>query len=104
MNSIFYDHMYEFVVVYIDDLLVFSKSREDHLKHLEIVLSLLQENKHFVGRNKCHFMTEEIEILGLTVSERGINIDDSRIKAVQEWPQPKSISGLRFFVWLLQYF
>lgn len=104
MNSLFYDHLDEFVVVYIDDLLIFSTNRTDHLKHLEIVLSRLQENQLFVGRNKCHFMTDEIEFLGLKVSQNGIHIDPERKKAVEEWPRPRCIKELRSFIGLLQYF
>lgn len=104
MNSIFYDHLDDFVVVYIDDLLVFSKNREDHLRHLEIVLSRLKAHQLYIGRAKCHFMASEIDFLGLIVSQQGIHVDPERIRAVQEWPRPKTVSDLRSFVGLLQYF
>lgn len=83
MNSIFYDRLDEFVVLYIDDLLFFSKNRLDCLKHLDIVISLIQEHNLFVGRNKCHFMTDEIDFLCLKVMCNGIDIHPLRVQASQ---------------------
>lgn len=72
MNFMFYNHINDFVVVYIGYLLVYSKNKKDHFIHPENVLSRLQEQKLFVGKDKYHFMTDKIEFLGLQVSSEGI--------------------------------
>lgn len=72
MNSVFYDYLDDFVVVYIDDLLVFSNNERDHIKHIELVLSRLQQHQLYVGKNKCEFMKDSVEFLGLKVSKKGI--------------------------------
>lgn len=80
-----------------------EKNREQHIKHLELVLSGLKENKLYVGESKCHFMTGQIEFLGLNVSSKGVSIDNSRIDVVQYWPKHKNIGEIRSFIVLLQY-
>lgn len=104
MNSVFYDYLDEFVVVYIDDLLVFSKDEKEHIKHLELVLARLKEHQIYVGKSTCEFMKESVEVLGFNVSNKGISIDKKRISAVKEWPKPKSVSEIRSFIGLMQFF
>lgn len=104
MNSIFRDHIDEFLVVYIDDLLIFSKNAEEHYKHLDIVLSRLSEHELYVGSDKCQFLVPEVEFLGLTVSGEGIKVDDERTKMFRDWRKPQSLTELRSFIGLLQYF
>lgn len=72
MNEIFYDYMDDFIVVYIDDLLIFRKNEEEHILHLQLVLHRLEKHSLYVGEKKCEFMTKSIEFLGLQVSEKGI--------------------------------
>lgn len=104
MNSIFFDFMDLFVVVYIDDLLIFSKTKEEHLKHLELVLERLEEHELYIGKNKCAFMQESVEFLGLKISKNGISIEEDKKKAIKDWPKPSSISEIRSFIGLLQFF
>lgn len=104
MNDLFREHIDEFVVVYIDDLLVFSKSQEEHYKHLDIVLAKLSEHELYVGENKCQFCVPEIEFLGMFVNGKGIRIGDDRVEAVRQWPLPRSLTHLRSFIGLLQFF
>ena len=75
MNRIFYDCVDLFMVIYLDDLLIFSKDEESHLKHIEIVLSRLKENKLFVSPKKCEFMKTEIKFLGLIVGRDGLQVN-----------------------------
>lgn len=104
MNEIFYDHIGNFIVIYLDDILIYSDNREDHFKHLRIVLERLKENQLYVGKSKCEIMTEETEFLGLKVGKDGIKIGKERKKLVRDWPKPTNISELRGFIGLLQFF
>lgn len=99
MNSIlFRDCIDEFIVVYLDDILIFSESREDHIKHLRITLSRLKDHQLYVGRTKYELMTEETEFLGLIVGREGVRIGDDRKRLVKEWHIPKSATELRSFL------
>ena len=104
MNCIIYDCIDVFLVVYMDDLLIFSRNEEEHLKHLVIVLSRLQEETLFVSPKKCEFMTEETEFLGMLVSKDGISVNPEKVDVVKTWPRPSSLTELRSFVGLLQFF
>ena len=75
MNDIFRDYLDSFIIVYIDDILVYSKNEEEHEKHLEIVLQKLRENKLYAKLSKCEFAKKEVEFLGHVVSTKGIEVD-----------------------------
>lgn len=104
MNSIFFDCIDLFVVIYIDDLLVFSKSEDEHFKHLDTVLSRLLQQELYVGRSKCVFLTPEVEFLGLIVSKDGLNVGCDRTDIIRTWPRPNNLRDLRSFMGLLQFF
>lgn len=104
MNSIFYDTIDDFMVVYLDDILIYSNSREDHLKHLRIVLQRLKDNSLYVEKSKYESMTDKTEFLGLQVGKKGIRVSDERKRVVQDWPTPQTISELRSLIGLLQFF
>ena len=84
MNNIFYDCVDDFLVVYMDDLLIYSKSYEEHIRQIETVLRRLQENNLFVSLKKCEFAKKQREFLGLIIDESGIQVDHDKIKIVQE--------------------
>lgn len=90
MNSIFRDCIDDFVVIYLDDILVFSDTREDHLRHLRIVLTRLKDNELYVGKNKCELMRSETEFLGLIVRRNGVRVGDDRRKLIRDWPIPSN--------------
>ena len=104
MNRIYYDCIDEFLVVYMDDLLIYSKSLEEHLKHLETILQRLKEHKLYVSPKKCEFAKQELKFLGLIINNRGIQVDKSKVDVVETWPQPTNITELRSFLGLLQFF
>lgn len=104
MNSIFEDCIDDFMVVYIDDLLVFSRNKEDHYNHIEIVLKRLAKHELYLGRAKCSFFMAEVEFLGMVVNREGIRVGKDRVEIVKSWPKPKSLTELRSFVGLLQFF
>jgi len=104
MNQIFHDCIDDFLVVYIDDLLIFSKDRESHLTHLEIVLKRLKEHELYVSPKKCEFLNEETDFLGLVIGRNGIRVDERKVKILRTWPKPESLTDLRSFLGLLQFF
>ena len=92
------------VVVYFDDILVYSHSEEDHATHLCQVLSILSEKKLYGNLEKCHFFTSQVMFLGYVVLAQGIHVDESKIKAIQEWPVPTSIQQVRSFHGLASFY
>jgi hypothetical protein len=97
MNHVFKPFMGKFVVVYFDDILVYRKSEEEHLEHLQHVFQTLQEQKLYVNLKKCRFFTNSLIFLGYVVSKEGIMMDPSKVEAITSRPIPKSIHDIRSF-------
>jgi len=104
MNTIFAPYIGKFVLVFFDDILRFSKSVEEHEKHLQLVLQLLRDNKLSTKRSKCTFGVPEIEYLGHVINEQGVETDPSKIQAMADWHIPNNISQLRSFLGLAGYY
>ena len=86
MNHTLRDCIGKYVVVYFDDILVYSKTVEDHLSHLREVLLVLRKNRLFANRDKCTFSVDSVVFLGFIVNKRGVHVDPEKIKAIREWP------------------
>jgi len=99
MNDLFQPYLRKFVLVFFDDILIYSKTWKEHLKHLDQVLSILEENQFYAKMSKCTFGEEEVEYLGHVIS-KGVKVDPKKIKAITEWSEPKTISKLRGFLGL----
>jgi predicted aspartyl protease len=93
-----------FAVVYLDDILIFSRSPEEHVKHVEIVLKRLRENHFALKMKKCEFFKSQIPYLGHIISKDGITPDPKKLSAVQSWPTPNSVLDVRSFLGLANYF
>ncbi|RZB69283.1 Transposon Tf2-11 polyprotein [Glycine soja] len=104
MNKVFYPYLDSFVVVFIDGILVYSKTREEHEEHLRIVLHTLRDRQLYAKLSKCEFWLEKVSFLGHVVSQGGIAIDPSKIEAVLEWESPKSVFEIRSFLGLAGYY
>ena len=95
MNRVFRDYLDSFVIVFIDDILIYSKSPEEHKQHLKLVLQRLREHRLFAKFSKCTFWLEEVAFLGHIVNHHGIAIDPEKIKAITGWKKPTNV----FEVW-----
>lgn len=104
MADMFKGAIGKYVLVYLDDVLIFSKTPEEHLEHLEHVLSTLRANKFYAKPSKCSFNQRELHYLGYIISADGIKVDDRKTKVIQEWPTPKNVSEIRSFLGLSNYF
>ena len=94
MNKIFQQYLDQFIIVFIDDILVYSKNREEHNLHLKLALQILREKQLYAKFSKCEFWMEEIAFLGHVVSKHGVQLDSSKIKAIIEWESPKSVKEI----------
>jgi len=97
MNHVLRDWIGRFVVVYFDDILFYSTSLSGHIDHLRVVLSLLRTNQLYANIDKCTFCVDSVVLLGFVVNKNGVHVDPDKIKAIQEWPIPKSVGDIRSF-------
>ena len=104
MNDIFKDYINKFVVVYLDDILIFSDSPEQHLHHLKLVLQRLREHKLYAQLPKCDFGLSELKFLGHIIGASGVSPDPAKVQVVKDWPEPANAAELRSFLGLAQYF
>jgi hypothetical protein len=104
MNDVFRPFLRQFVLVFFDDILVYSRTIEDHLQHLHSVLEVLVQHNLFAKRSKCTFGVSEIEYLGHLISRKGVRVDPSKLEAMVTWPIPQSIQALRGFLGLTGYY
>jgi hypothetical protein len=104
MNRIFLPYLDKFVVVFLDDILVYSRNREEHAEHLRTVLQVLRENQLYRKLSKCEFWLDRVAFLGHVITGEGISVDPEKISAVKEWPVPKSVPEVRSFLGLAGYY
>lgn len=104
MNTTLAPLLRKCVIVFFDDILIYSATFEDHLTHLQQVLSLLQKESWFVKRSKCKFAQREISYLGHVISDKGVATDNTKVEAVLSWPTPINIKELRSFLGLAGYY
>ncbi|KAJ6834065.1 uncharacterized protein M6B38_336600 [Iris pallida] len=104
MNRVFYQYLDKFVIVFIDNILIYSKNKEEHEKHLRIVLQTLREEQLYAKLSKCEFWLDQIPFLGHIISGEGISVYPKKVKAVKSWPTPKSVAEIRSFLGLAGYY
>ena len=104
MQSHLHPYLDKFVVVFIDDNLVYLRNKEKHEEHLRTILELLRKEKLYGNFSKCEFWLEEIAILGDIVCKGGILVDLEKIKAITDWPIPKNMTEVRSFLGLARYY
>uniref|UniRef100_A0A0A9GW00 Reverse transcriptase domain-containing protein n=1 Tax=Arundo donax TaxID=35708 RepID=A0A0A9GW00_ARUDO len=104
MNKVFMEYLDKFVVVFIDDILVFSKNEEEHEEHLRLVLQKLRENQLYAKLSKCEFWLKEVPFLEHIISAGGISVDPSKVKDVLNWQHLQNVSEIRSFLGLAGYY
>jgi len=104
MNTIFKPHLRKFILVFFDDILVYSKTLAEHVIHLKTAFQILQQNSLFVKLPKCEFATNKVEYLGHIISAEGVATKPQNVDAILNWPVPKTVSTLRGFLGLTGYY
>ena len=91
-------------VVYFDDILVYSKNLDEHINHSHCVLAVLRKENLYANLKKCSFCMDKVVFLGYVVIVKGIEVDEEKVKAIKEWPTPKSITEVRSFHGLVSFY
>jgi hypothetical protein len=104
MNGVFREYLNKFVIVFLDDILVYSKSEEEHEHHLKMVLQVLREHRLYANLSKCIFYQKKIHYLGHIISTIGIEVDLEKIEAIKGWPVPKNVIEVKSFMGLVGYY
>jgi hypothetical protein len=104
MNSVFMPELDKFVVVFIDDILVYSKNEDDHIKHLHTVLQRLRDHRLYAKLSKCDFWLKEIKFLGHTISQDGVLVDPEKVQEVMDWKPPTTVRQIQSFLGLAGYY
>jgi hypothetical protein len=104
MNSVFTPELDKFVVVFIDDILIYSKNLEDHATHLHVFLQRLRDHRLYAKFSKCEFWLDTVKFLGHTISSNGISVDPSKVQKVLDWKPPTSVHQIRSFLGLAGYY
>lgn len=104
MNKVFSAHLRKFILVFFDDILVYSSDLSSHVKHLEVTLALLRQHTLFAKLSKCSFAQNKVEYLGHIITAEGVSADPSKIACMLKWPEPTTVKGLRGFLGLTGYY
>ena len=104
MHQTFRAHLDDFVLVFLDDILIYSKSFDEHEEHVRKVLSILRKEKLYAKESKCDFFKTEVEFLGHFVGRDGVRMMDDKVKAIAEWPVPTKVGDVRAFLGTAGYY
>ncbi|GJT20491.1 putative reverse transcriptase domain-containing protein [Tanacetum coccineum] len=104
MNRVCKPYLDKFVIVFIDDILIYSKSKEDHEEHLKIILGLLKKEKLYAKFSKCDFWLDSVQFLGHVIDSKGVHVDPSKIEAIKNWTAPTTPTEVRQFLGLAGYY
>jgi hypothetical protein len=104
MNKIFMPYLDKFVIVFIDDISIYSKDKEGHAKNLRIALQILREHKLYAKFSKCEFWLDQIEFLGHMISKKGIAVNPSKVASILKWESLKNVKQIRGFLGMTGYY
>ena len=98
MDEVLHPYIGKFIVVFLDDILIYSKTKKEHLEHLTKVFDLLQANQLYAKQSKCDFFMKQIHYLGHIVSSNGIQMDPAKVEVILKWPEPRNVDELQTFL------
>ena len=104
MNEVLKKFLGKFVIVYLDEILIFSKTKEEHLEHIRKVLQKLYEEKSLINLKKCSFMNDKIINLGFLISANGLKLDPEKVKTILDWPTPNNVGEVKPFHGLASFY
>jgi hypothetical protein len=104
MNHLFNKQLRKFILVFFDDLLIYSKTWEDHFKHVDQILSIMEEQSLYAKESKCEFGMIEVLYLGHIIGEKGVQVHQEKIQAILHWPTPKTLTKLKGFLGICSYY
>jgi hypothetical protein len=104
MNKVFMEYLDKFVMVFIDDILVYSRSEEEHEEHIRLALQKLREHKSYAKLSTCEFWMKQVAFLGHVISKGGISVDPSKVQDVLSWNAPTIVNGILSFLGLARYY
>jgi len=104
MNDIFSDVLDVFVVIYLDNILIYSDNMNDHKKHIKEVLKRLRENRLYTSSTKCVFHQDRIKFLGFVLGVDGLRIDESKTQTIQNWPTPRRVKDVQSFLGFVNFY
>ncbi|GJV02408.1 putative reverse transcriptase domain-containing protein [Tanacetum coccineum] len=104
MNRVCRPYLDKFVIVFIDGILVYSKSKQEHAEHLKLILELLKKEQLYAKFSKCEFWIPKVQFLGHVIDSQGIHVDPAKIESVKDWASPKSATEIRQFLGLAGYY
>ncbi|GKF36807.1 putative reverse transcriptase domain-containing protein [Tanacetum coccineum] len=104
MNRVCRLYLDKFVIVFIDDILIYSKKKEEHEGHLKLILELLKKEELYAKFLKCEFWIPKVQFLGHVIDSKGIHIDHAKIESIKDWASPKSRTEIRQFLGIIEYY
>ena len=104
MNGVFRKYLDKFLIVILDGILIYSKTKEEHEEHLTLVMQVLRKCQLYAKLSKCSFYQGRIHYLGHIIYEEGVSIDPKKIRAIMEWLTPRNVSEVRYFMGLARYY
>jgi hypothetical protein len=104
MDDVLIPFTNSFMVVYLDDIIIFKKTWEEHMRHIQQVLSTLRQHKLYAELEKCSFGMSKVKYLGYIVDEHGVHVDPAKIQVIRDWPAPTTLTKIKIFLGLANFY